>query len=485
VVQIFLLTAWFFANPYLASEPQVTDDTLAAADSPPNILLILADDMGYGDLSCYGSTQIKTEHLDRLAAGGIRFTNAYVTASVCAPSRAGLLTGRYQQRFGFEHNLSNPKHVKEEAIGIPIDEILVSDRLQALGYRTGLIGKWHVGEATKAHHPNARGFDYFFGMLGGSHRYWPTLENNRLMRNQAKISEIAVAYLTDWFSQEAIDFVGKEDDRPWFLYLSYNTPHTPMQAKDQDLRRFENIQPKRRRAYCAMQHCMDQNIGKIIAKLEATGQLENTLIVFASDNGGSVTASSAINAPLNGMKGTFLEGGLRVPMIMHWPAKFKPAQVDDRPVITLDLIQTFVAAAGGNVVPETVGRGKWAYQKIYDGVDLTPFLTEKFDTLPHESLFWRMALRGSAVRDGDWKLIQTPHHPTMLFDLSNDESEQHNLAAEMPEKVAELTRKYAAWQESFRTNPKWISENKWSRYNRKLYDVDYELAQPTGERTRH
>lgn len=479
MAQLLLLIAWLIANPYASGEPPV------ANESQPNILLILADDMGYGDLSCYGSTQIKTEHLDRLAAGGIRFTNAYVTASVCAPSRAGLLTGRYQQRFGFEHNLSTPEHVKSKAIGIPIDERLVSDRLKALGYRTGLIGKWHVGEATADHHPNARGFDYFFGMLGGSHRYWPTLENNRLMRNQAKVAEIAVAYLTDWFSEEAIDFIGKKDTRPWFLYLSYNTPHTPMQAKDEDLKRFQNIKPKRRQAYCAMQHCMDQNIGKIIAKLKSTGQLENTLIVFASDNGGSVTASSAINAPLNGMKGTFLEGGLRVPMIMHWPAKFKPAQVYDRPVITLDLMNTFVAAAGGRVDPEEVGQGKRAYKKIYDGVDLTPFLTGKFDAMPHEILFWRMALRGSAVRQGDWKLIQTPHHPTMLFNLSNDESEQNNLATEMPDKVAELTRKYAAWSESFRANPKWISENKWARYNRKLYDVEYELAQPTGERTRH
>ena len=441
--------------------------------------------MGYGDLSCYGSTQIKTEHLDRLAAGGIRFTDAYVAASVCAPSRAGLLTGRYQQRFGFEHNLSTPDYVKPEAVGIPLDETLVSDRLKGLGYRTGIIGKWHVGEALDGHHPNARGFDYFFGMLGGSHSYWPTPEKNRLMRNRDKISEIDEPYLTDWFSQEAIKFVSKDDQRPWFLYLSFNTPHTPMQAKDEDLAKFDNIQPARRQRYCAMQHCMDQNIGKILAKLESTGQLENTLIVFASDNGGSVTASSAINAPLNGMKGTFLEGGLRVPMIMHWPKQIKPSQVYKHPVITLDLVNTFVGAAGGTIEPETVGKGKRAYEKIYDGVDLIPFVTGEIARSPHESLFWRMALRGSAIRHGNWKLIQTPHHPTMLFDLSSDVSEQNNLADQHPEKVAELTRRYADWSESLKANPKWISGNNWSRYNRKLYDIDYELVQPTGDQTRH
>ncbi len=457
----------------------------AAAEDPPNILLIIADDMGYGDLGCYGSSQIKTPNLDSLAAGGIRFTDSYVSASVCAPSRAGLLTGRYQERFGFEHNLSTPDHVKPEVIGIPLDETLISDRLKALGYRTGAIGKWHVGQHLPEHHPNARGFDFFFGMLGGSHTYWPTVDKNQLLRNNKKVTEIRTPYLTDWFSREAEDFIDRNQSRPWFLYLSYNTPHSPMQAKEEDLEVFSHIKPKRRQTYCAMQHCMDQNIGKIVAKLKSTGQFENTLIVFISDNGGSVTVSSAINAPLNGMKGSFLEGGLRVPMIIHWPAKFAAAQTYTRPVISLDLTPTFVGVAGGVIEEEMVGEGKLAYQRKRDGVNLMPFLQKKAAGQPHQMLFWRMALRGSAIRKDDWKLIQTPHHRTMLFDLSKDISEQHNLAEKMPTKVAELTSDYADWSESLRANPMWISGNNWFKYNRKLYDQRYETEQPKGNRTDH
>ncbi|MFC1757757.1 sulfatase, partial [Planctomycetota bacterium] len=313
----------------------------------------------------------------------------------------------------------------------------------------------------------------------------PTLEKNQLLRNRERITEIRTPYLTDWFSREAEDFISDDDERPWFLYLSYNSPHTPMQAKDEDLARYEHIQPTRRQKYCAMQHCMDENIGKIVEKLRETRQLENTLIVFASDNGGSVTASSAINSPLNGMKGTFLEGGLRVPMIMHWPARFDSNRVYEKPAITLDLMPTFVHVAGGEVEPEIVGKGKRSYQKVRDGVNLLPFLSGAAEGQPHEMLFWRMALRGSAIRKGDWKLIQTPHHPTMLFDLSNDLSEQNNLASQLPERVAELTDDYTDWAESLRANPMWISANSWAKYNRKLYDLPYELEQPNGNKTRH
>lgn len=462
-----------------------SDICQAIEPEQPNILLIVADDMGYGDLGCYGSTQIQTPNLDRLATHGIRFTDAYVSASVCAPSRAGLLTGRYQERFGFEHNLSSPSHVKPETIGIPLDEILVSQRMQKLGYRTGIVGKWHVGSHLDEHRPNSRGFDFFFGMLGGGHSYWPTPDNNQLLRNKERVGEIRTPYLTDWFSLEAIDFIDRNRQQPWLLYLSYNTPHTPMQAKEEDLRKFAHISPKRRQIYCAMQHCMDQNIGKIVQKLKDTEQFEKTLIVFVSDNGGSVTASSAINAPLNGMKGTFLEGGLRVPMIMHWPDGLKGGQVYEHPVITLDFTPTFVELAGGQVEEETVGTGKKAFRRIRDGVNLMPYLQNESDARPHETLYWRMALRGSAIRHGDWKLIQTPHHPTMLFDLSKDLSEQNNLASRMPEKVTELTERYAKWSESLRANPRWISDNLWSRYNRRLYDHDYEIEQPKGNKTKN
>ena len=203
------------------------------ASAKPNLLIILADDMGYGDLGCYGSKQIETPVLDGLAAGGVRCTDGYVSGNVCAPSRAGLLTGRYQQRFGFEHNLNRNFPTFPERLGIPRGQKTIADHLKGAGYRTGIVGKWHVGDSIPEMLPNARGFDFFFGMHSGSHNYFPTPEKHQLMRNRQKVKEIRMPYLTDWFTAEAIDFM-RDGDRPadpWFLFLSYNTPHTPMQAK--------------------------------------------------------------------------------------------------------------------------------------------------------------------------------------------------------------------------------------------------------------
>lgn len=454
--------------------------SLSAAGKQPNVLFILTDDMGWGDLGCYGSKQIKTPSIDALAAGGVRFTQAYVSANVCAPSRAGILTGRYQERFGFEHNLAHPDYVKPEKIGIPTDEKLISDRLKKLGYRTGVIGKWHVGETVPEFHPLARGFDFFFGMLGGGHNYFPTIEKNALSWNRGKPDKIRTPYLTDWFTLEAMDFIDKKSkkDVPWFLYLSYNTPHSPLQAKPGDLAAFAHIENKQRRTYCAMQKSLDENIGKLMAHLKKSGQDKNTLIIFLNDNGGSVEVSHAINAPFNGTKGTWYEGGIRVPMIIRWPEKLPPSKTYHHPVISLDVMHTVVAAAGGEVEEEKVKRGRRTYLRPKDGVDLVPYLTQPDQKRPHQTLYWRMTLRGGAIRDGDWKLIMTPHHPTMLFDISKDRSERKNLALSHPEKVKELTVKYHDWCETFESNPMWISDPMWSKYNDHLYDQTYQLEQP-------
>lgn len=458
------------------------------AGEKPNILLIVADDMGYGDLSCYGSKQIQTPHLDKLAENGVRFTDGYVSNSVCAPSRAGLMTGRYGSRFGFEHNLSKPDYAKPEYAGIPLDEPLISDRMKELGYRTGIVGKWHLGESVPAHHPNARGFDFFFGMLGGGHNYWPTPEKNKLLYNQTKVTEIRTPYLTDWFTLEAIDFIkntGKASvsnaEAPWFLYLSYNTPHSPMQAKQEDLKKFEHIKPKTRRIYCAMQHCMDENIGKIVAALKEGGQFENTLIVFISDNGGSVEVSHACNAPLTGTKGTYYEGGIRIPTIFHWPAKLE-ASVYKHPVISLDFMATFVAAGGGTPPPvgERIARKGRPQKKapIYDSVNLLPHITGEKKDPPHEFLAWRMALRQSAIRMGDWKLIQAASMPTQLYNLAEDIGESNNLVAEHPDIVRKLLNKKTAWEVSFERNPIFMSAPYWTGYNSNLYQKNYSREQP-------
>jgi arylsulfatase A-like enzyme len=465
------------------------------AQEAPNILLIVADDMGYGDLSCYGSLQIQTPNLDRLAANGVRCTDGYVSGPVCAPSRAGLLTGRYGSRFGFEHNLSRPKQLQPEFAGIPLDETLLPQRLKKLGYRTGIVGKWHVGESVPEHHPNARGFDFFFGMLGGSHAYWPTLEKNRLLYNDARPTVIRTPYLTDWFTLEAMDFISgvgqaetTDPKQPWFLYLSYNTPHGPMQAKESDLAKYAHIQNKTRRIYCAMQDCMDQNIGKILAQLESSGQLENTLIAFISDNGGSVEVSHAVNAPLRGTKGTFLEGGIRVPTIYHWPDRLKPA-VYTKPVIALDFLATFLHAAGGSAPPpgaqkKAEGQPK-NQQKIYDSIDLIPYFTGAKSGRPHQTLYWRMALRGSAIRDGDWKLLRPNSETTQLYNLASDLSESHDLVTAHPELVVNLLAKLNQWEASLERNPLFISTPYWSGYNRRLYQKHFALEQPTPESTQN
>lgn len=452
-----------------------------AAAQRPNLLLIVTDDMGYGDLSSYGSLQIQTPNLDRLAAGGVRCTDGYVSSSVCAPSRAGLMTGRSGSRFGFEHNLSTPEHLAPEFAGVPLDEPLLPERLKSLGYRTGLVGKWHLGQSVPAHHPTERGFDSFFGMLKGSHAYWPTLERNQLLRGDEKPTEVRAPYLTDWFTLEAMDFVGAGDGEPWFLYLSYNTPHGPMQAKEEDLARYAHIKDETRRTYCAMQHCMDENLGRLFEVLEERGELEDTLIWFLSDNGGSVEVSHAINAPLRGTKGTFLEGGIRVPMIVHWPAALEPA-VYSRPVSALDVMATFVTAAGG--APPVAGErqareGRKAKDgPIYDSVDLVPYFQGEAEGDPHPVLYWRMALRGAAVREGDWKLLMPNSEPPALYNLGSDVGEQNDLSAERPEVAARLRAHLNSWEVQLERNPLFVSSPYWSGYNRRLYAREFTLTQP-------
>jgi arylsulfatase B len=449
---------------------------LPLAAQKPNILMILADDMGYGDLGCYGSLQIETPVLDQLAADGIRCTDGYVCANVCAPSRAGLLTGRHPQRFGFEHNLNKAFPTLPERLGVPVDQPTIATHLKKVGYRTSIIGKWHVGDSVPGMLPNAKGFDYFFGMHAGSHNYFPTPEKNKLLRNENPVKKIDHPYLTDWFTHEAISQM-TPGDNPFFCFLSYNTPHTPMQAKDEDLKRFTHLKGKRRQTYAAMQWCMDQNIGKILDHLREQKLLENTLIVFYSDNGGSVTASHACNAPLRGMKGSFLEGGIRVPFIFSWPKGLPSGKTFSHPFTSLDLLPTFIAASGGPKLPDKIKVGK-KWNTVTDGKNLLPYLRGENSEPPHERLYWRMTMRGSAIREGDWKLLINVHTPPALYNLVADISEQKNLYQEMPEKVADLWLKLNKWQESLEDTPHWQEDPYWQGYNRKLYSHTYWLTQP-------
>ena len=445
---------------------------------PPNILFVIVDDMGYGDLSCYGSKQIKTPHIDALAASGIRFTQAYVTSTVCAPSRAGLLTGRYQNRFGFEHNLiGKSDHITPDALGIPREEELISNYLKDEDYQTACIGKWHLGKSTDWQLPNERGFDYFFGMLNGNHNYFPTPEKNHLWRNKAPIEEIEVPYLTDWFTKEAIQFISQsEKDQPWFLYLSYNTPHTPLQAKEEDLARFQHIADEKRRTYAAMQYCLDENIGKLLQFLEEEKMRDNTLILFISDNGGPTSSNASINAPLRGQKSTVLEGGFRVPLMMSWPKYLPKGRVNDKVVSALDILPTLLAATQKTPLED------WPENELkneIDGVNLFPYLMgNKQNETIHSTLYWRMVLRSAAILDDNWKLIRLGHRPPELYYLPDDISELNNLAVQHPQKVVELMSKLHDWELNYTANPLWLGEWYWAKINRTHYDREYILDQP-------
>ncbi|EMI16898.1 arylsulfatase B [Rhodopirellula maiorica SM1] len=286
----------------------------AASDERPNLLIVLADDMGYGDLGYNGSQHLLTPHLDSLAKSGVFCRQAYVTSSVCSPSRAGLLTGRDPRRFGYESNLNQSAAAygtRPELLGLPPSELTLGDQLRSAGYATALIGKWHLG-SHEVHHPNARGFDHFCGMLVGSHHYFPTPEKHQLQRNGEPLREFSSPYLTDFFTDEALGWIKTQDEstesKPWMLMLSYNAPHTPMQATDQDLAKFAHIRDPKRRTYAAMMYALDRGVGRVRSYLKESGQLDDTLIVFFSDNGGA-TNNASWNGPFSGVKGCLREGG--------------------------------------------------------------------------------------------------------------------------------------------------------------------------------
>jgi arylsulfatase A-like enzyme len=416
-------------------------------EQPANVIVILSDDQGYADAGYQGSSDIPTPHIDSIAKHGVRFTNGYVSAPQCAPSRAGLLTGRYQNRFGFEENLYS---IDE---GLPLSEVTFADRMRAAGRVTGLIGKWHVGtQAGK--HPLDRGFDEFFGFLGALSRYLPPpglpgIPGILRGREPALVTD----YLTDAFGREAVSFIERHQHQPFFLLLAFNAPHEPMQAPPAALERFAAIEDPTRRTYAAMIASMDDAIGSVLAKLAACGLEERTLIFFLSDNGGAQGKrwTGASNAPLRGGKGETFEGGIRVPFLAQWKGRLPAGAVYDAPVIALDLLPTALAAAGVAAQPE------WHL----DGVNLLPYLAGEIATPPHDVLFWRFIFRPKigrsyfAIRQGDWKLVsesvRLPGPQRLwqsvpeLFDLRADPHEDRDRRAAEPQRAEALAARWAAW----------------------------------------
>jgi arylsulfatase A-like enzyme len=410
-------------------------NVVAAETKKPNILFIVGDDMGNADVGFHGCKDIPTPNLDALAKSGVRFTSGYVSAPYCSPCRAGLLTGRYQQKFGQEFNPTLP------GTGLPLTEKTIANRLKAVGYTTGIVGKWHLGNLPEMQ-PQKRGFDEFFGFLAGSHNYFKW---DGMLRGTEPVT--GDEYFTDAFGREACSYIERHKDKPWFLYLAFNAVHTPMNATDERLAKFDKIADKQRRTYAAMMLGLDDNIGRVRKKLAETGQEENTFIIFISDNGGpnmpGTTQNGSINDPLRGSKRTTLEGGIRVPFVVSWKDHVKPA-VYDNMAIQLDLTRTALEIAGASTDKT-------------DGVNLLPFISGKNKNEPHDALYWRFGEQ-MAIRMGDYKLVRydsnveirtgKAHQPVAgpkLYNLASDIGESKDLFATMPDKAKELQSKWDKW----------------------------------------
>ena len=417
----------------------------------PNIVIIVADDMGYGDIGVHGSKDIPTPNIDSLAKTGIRFTDAYVTGPYCSPTRAGLMTGKYPQRFGHEFNIGMA--AEHADVGLPTNETTMADRLKAAGYHTAVFGKWHLGSAPRFH-PLERGFEEFFGFLQGAHSYMSPKPNDLNPLYDGKKTVTEPAYLTGVLADRAVDFIDRNRTQPFFLYLAFNAVHVPLQAPEKYLKRFEQIPDERRRTYAAMLSAMDDGIGKTLAALD-----DNTLVFFFSDNGGPTTVggvNGSSNAPLKGSKRTTWEGGIRVPFIIKWKGHLAAGTIYSQPMIQLDVLPTALAAAGV----------KLDRRSNLDGVNLLPFLAGKRSGRPHETLFWRLGGL-MAIRKGDWKLLRMSDEgfhqdPTPLTDLAtlelynlkDDIGETNNLVSKQPKKVKKLADEWTRWTKGL-SKPGW------------------------------
>ncbi|MGQ0636069.1 MAG: sulfatase-like hydrolase/transferase [Planctomycetaceae bacterium] len=409
---------------------------------PLNIVIILADDLGYADLGCHGCRDIPTPNIDALAQSGARCTNAYSAAPVGGPSRAALLTGRYPQRFGYEFN---PPRDAAVHYGLPLSESTLADRLAQAGYATGLVGKWQQGSDAR-YHPLRRGFGEFFGFLGGAHYYLTSAPSARgvadstpwppaILRGNEPVAE--KQHLTDAFTREAVAFIDRNQKKPFFLLLAYNAPHAPLDASDKHLERVIGWTSgdHRRRVYAAMIAAVDDGVGAVMKKLQAAGIDNETLVFFLGDNGG-ITGylSPSSNHPLSGTKTELLEGGIRVPFLVRSPGRIPAGLVYELPVSLLDVAPTALAAARISALPD----------RTIDGVDLFPALSGRSAVAPHSRLYWRYGTQ-NAIREGRYKLLQLGDEPAQLYDLLTDQGETHDLSGDHSELVERLRADWRKW----------------------------------------
>lgn len=456
--------------------------TYAAAAPRPDVIVILADDLGYGDPSITPGGRIPTPHLERLAAEGVRCETGYSSAPVCAPSRAGLMTGRYQQRFGFEYNNGPAERDLSQGLGLDVGERTIADLLRRAGYRTGAVGKWHLGSADPFY-PTNRGFDEFVGFLPGASSYIDPrvpgvhvsygAHGDELLQNPQVLQRLTrrvhdrivegpertvvhdeERYLTDVWGERAADFVRRHaaSPSPYFLYVAFNAPHTPHMVTDEYYARFADAPTHQVRVYSGMIAALDDAIGRILRAVDEGGRSSDTLIVFGVDHGCAMYVPGLCRCvPLRGGKLSHYEGGTRVPFVVRWPRRLPSGTVYPHAVSLLDVLPTCAAAAGASLPAD----------RVYDGVDLVPYLRGARTHGPHETLFWRREPLRS-VRHGDWKLWEA-HDPsgvygdyTFLFDLRADPRENRDLSAREPDVVAALRSLLNAWSAAM-IPPRWPS----------------------------
>ncbi|TLX75783.1 hypothetical protein E9993_09525 [Labilibacter sediminis] len=433
-----------------------------SSGSKPNIVLIYVDDMGFGDVGYNGANDVLTPNIDALANRGVIFNQGYVSASVCAPSRAGLLTGIYQQKFGLGENCSAsgwPNSAISQGSGIPDRQIILPEILKDHGYHTGMVGKWHLGIA-ETKRPNAKGFDYFYGFLNGSHSYyksdlvfgskkghWPVFENNKMVPFEG--------YLTDVFTEKATEFIQQSHDEPFFLYVAYNAVHHPWEVPDEYLERLSHIKLENRRKFAGMVLALDDGVGRIVETLKDKGISDNTVIIFISDNGspsgqakgGAEGDFMSSTGGLRGWKGDTYEGGIRVPFVINWPGVLLSGQKYPHPVSNLDILPTITSYLNIQL----------KYQ--VDGVNLLPYVQSNIDDVPHDVLYWRRD-DDYAIRKGNWKLCWNDRGATTkgsaeLYNLEEDPFEEVNLVTEFPELARELQVCFDMWDSKLPDSKWW------------------------------
>jgi len=448
----------------------------SSLENAPNIIIIISDDQGYADVGFHGSKEIFTPNIDRIASNGVVFTQGYVSYAVCSPSRAGLITGKYQNRFGYTRNILLAP--KDSLMGLPLSEQTLPDVLNNVDYKTKAIGKWHLG-AHESLVPERRGFDEFFGFLIGGHRYFPedlTLNDlsearrqmdgyiTRIYDNGKRID--TKKYLTEELSDNAVKFIEDNSSDPFFLYLSYNAPHTPLQATAMDLERNSHIEVEKRRTYAAMVSSMDDGIGLILDKLEEKKITDNTIVIFFSDNGGVEWYNFSDNGILRGIKGDFYEGGIRVPFTMQWPSKIKPGTIYDKPIIALDVFATVASAASAE---------KYIRNDI-DGVDILPYITGEKSGLPHKYLYWQNPDKDiDVVRDERYKYIRIEEEE-YIFDLKNDISEEKNIINSSKPIYDRLKSQFKEWEKEM-IDPVFMDLGMGREYNKLNPDRWYDTNQ--------